>query len=191
MEVWKDIPDYEGIYQASSLGRIRTVEGKTTTSKRHGIRHWKGRVLKGRGDNPKTGKRVNLYKDGKAKDWLVARLVAITFLGVPPEGFTVNHIDGNRLNNHIDNLEWLSLADNIRHGFATGLYHTQKSISLSRNGNIYDFVSMSKCDEFLNRSKGYTSNRLKYKSTLLDSDGNRYYAFFGGNWKNECSMDKA
>ena len=100
-EIWKDIPDYEGIYQASTLGNIRTVEGKTTFSVRHGERHWKSRILKGRGDNYKTGRRVSLWKDKKCKDWLVARLVAITFLGKPETNLTVNHKDGNRLNNKI------------------------------------------------------------------------------------------
>lgn len=175
MEVWKDIPGYEGIYQASTLGNIRTVEGKTTSNKRCATRHWKSRILKGRGDHYSTGKRVSLWKDGEVKDALVARVVASTFLGVPPEGFTVNHIDGNRLNNHIDNLEWLSLADNIRHGFATGLYPTKKVI-LQKEDNLLEFVSMSECDKFLRRSKGYTSNSLKKRSTLFDADGNKYSA---------------
>lgn len=161
IEMWKDIPGYEGIYQASTLGRIRSVEGKKTYSSRCGERCWKSRILKGRGDNPRTGKRVNLYKGGNHKDFLVARLVAITFLGVPADGETVNHKDGNRLNNRIDNLEWLSLADNIRHGFETGLYHTQKEITISNNGKPQNFRSLSQLDNFLGRRAGYTSNRLK------------------------------
>lgn len=175
MEVWKDIPEYEGIYQASTLGNIRTVEGKITRNKRYSSRRWKSRILKGRGDHYTTGKRVSLWKNGKVKDWLVARLVAITFLGVPPEGYTVNHIDGNRLNNCIDNLEWLSLADNIRHGFATGLYPT-KQVTLQREDKLLEFMSMSECDKFLRRAKGYTSNSLKKRSTLFDADGNKYLA---------------
>ena len=178
MEIWKDIPNYEGIYQASTFGNIRTVEGKETSNKRYAVRRWKSRVLKGRGDNYKTGKRVYLWKDGKPRDWIVARLVAITFLGNPPEGFTVNHIDGNRLNNNINNLEWLSRSDNIKHGFAEGLYHTQKAVSIRRDGQTYDFKSMSQCDKFLRRAKGYTSNSLKKRSTLFDADGNKYVASF-------------
>lgn len=175
MEVWKDIPGYEGIYQASTFGNIRTVEGKITSNKRFPTRHWKSRILKGRGDNYSTGKRVALWKNGKAKDWLVARLVAITFLGVPPEGFTVNHIDGNRFNNCLGNLEWLSVADNIRHGFATGLYPT-KHVTLKREDKLLEFMSMSECDKFLRRANGYTSNSLKKRSTLFDADGNKYTA---------------
>lgn len=173
MEVWKDIPGYEGIYQASSFGRIRTTEGKTTSNKRYETRRWKSRILKGRGDSYATGKRVSLWKDGKAKDWLVARLVAMTFHGQPPAGFTVNHKDGNRMNNNVDNLEWLSLRENIRHGFETGLYPT-KPVTLIRNGISVNFASMAKCDRFLGRRVGYTSNSLHDRNTVYDADGNEY-----------------
>jgi hypothetical protein len=177
MEKWQDIPGYEGIYQASSYGNIRTCEGKTTSNKRFGIRRWKSRILKGRGDNLRTGRRVSLWKDGKCKDWLVARLVAITFLGEPTEGFTVNHIDGNRLNNHIENLEWLSLADNIKHGFETGLYNHQKQIAVTDADVTYKFRSYAQLDVFLGRAKGYTSSRLKKGSFLLYSaDGTEFLA---------------
>lgn len=171
-EIWKDIPCYEGIYQASTHGRIRTVDGKTTFTKKHGIRHWKSRILKGRGNNHVTGARVSLWKDGKAKDFLVARLIALTFLGQPPEKYTVNHKDGNRLNNHLDNLEWLSLEDNIRHGFETKLYSSQKLVVIKIAEKVVEFRSMAQCDVFLNRYKGYTSCRLKKHNSLVDSNGN-------------------
>jgi hypothetical protein len=173
-EQWKDIPGYEGVYQASTHGAIRTVEGKTTSNRRYKTRRWKSRILKGRGDNPRTGKRVSLWKDGKHKDWLVARLVALTFLGYPPEGFTVNHKDGNRLNNTVENLEWLSNGDNIRHGFETGLYSTQKSISVSCGDFSYSFRSYSELDRFLNRKIGYTSGVLKRGGVMRDKVGKSY-----------------
>lgn len=173
-ETWKDVPGYEGIYQASTLGRIRTVEGKTTYTQRHGVRKWKSRVLKCRGHNPKTGFRISLWKDGCMKDALVARVVAITFLGEPPEGFTVNHIDGNRFNNCIDNLEWLSLADNIRHGFATGLYRCKKAVAIEREGLIFEFDSLANLSRFLGRGARYASNAIKRGHTLRDVQGNVY-----------------
>lgn len=176
MEVWKDIPGYEGIYQASTLGRIRTCEGKTTNNKRYKTRRWKSRILKGRGDCPRTGKRVNLWKDSKPKDYLVARLVAATFLGPPEEGYTVNHIDGNRMNNAIENLEWLTLADNIRHGFKTGLYPTAKPIIVVKDGEPMQFESMRKCDLYLGRRMGYTSSCIANHSTITDRYGNHYEA---------------
>lgn len=131
--------------------------------------------MKGRGNNPKTGKRVSLWKDGKVKDWLVARLVAITFLGDPPDGFTVNHKDGNRMNNALENLEWLSRADNIRHGFATGLYKTQRPVSLVRNGIHMEFSSISKAAAFLDRSVDYVSKKLQSeKGVIFDARGEKY-----------------
>ena len=66
-EIWKAIPNYEGIYEASSFGRIRTCEGKTTFTKRHGIRHWKQRILKPKGETYATGYRVSLWKNRKKK----------------------------------------------------------------------------------------------------------------------------
>lgn len=186
MEVWKDIPGYEGIYEASTYGNIRTVEGKITHNKRYSIRRWKSRILKGKGCNGKTGKRVSLWKDGKSTDWLVARLIAITFLGDPPEGYTVNHIDGNRFNNNIDNLEWLSLADNIRHGFETGLYHSQKQISVTDGECNYDFRSYAQLDKFLERHVGYTSNRLRKGYNTLFSYEGKAFAVCSSKVVTEC-----
>lgn len=163
MERWKDIPGYEGLYQASTEGRIRSAPGKTTSNARYTNRVWQTRILKGRGDNPITGKRVGLWKDGKPIEWLVARIVAITWVPGFAEGMTVNHINGNRMDNRICNLEWLSLADNIRHGFDTGLYRkTQKGVVLKNhvNGKIKSFSSMAEASRFLGKSNGYVSNAI-------------------------------
>ena len=81
-ELWKDIPGYEGIYQASTLGNIRTCEDKTTHTERHGIRHWKQRTLKQKKCRNSKGRidaRVSLWKDGKERTWLVSRLVGLTW----------------------------------------------------------------------------------------------------------------
>ena len=174
-EIWKDIPDYENIYQASNLGRIRTHPNKITYTKWHGARHWKTRIMSGRGDNPKTGKRVGLWKDGKAKDWLVARLVAITFLG-KPEGNanTVNHINGNRLDNRIENLEWLSNADNIRHAFDTGLM-PYKKVKLYNNDCELCFRSMTLASQHIGRNPCYISNCIKHKRPIKSNYGIEYF----------------
>lgn len=68
-----------------------------------------------------------MWKDGKPKDFLVARLIATTFLeDLLETKMTVNHKDGNRLNNNVENLEWLSLADNIKYGFQYNQYPYKK-----------------------------------------------------------------
>lgn len=160
-EIWKDIPDYEGIYQASNLGRIRTASNKTTYTEKHGIRHWQQRILKFKGETYKTGYRVSLWKNGKSKDFLVARLIATTFLG--KSELTVNHIDGNRFNNNIENLEWCTLGENIRKGFETGLYKTQKRVLIinKQTNEKKEFRSLSLANQYLKKHHGYLSNAVK------------------------------
>lgn len=170
-EEWKDIPGFEGLYQASALGRIKAVEGKVTYSARHGKRIWKERILKYRG-MPKHGHRVALYKNKQCYDFSVARLIGMTFLGVPEdEKMTINHMDGNRLNNRIENLEWLSLRDNVRHAFENDLMSSAKKIILYDNGKKKEFYSMAAASRHLGKVNGYVSNQIKRGRTLRGRDG--------------------
>jgi hypothetical protein len=164
-EIWKDIPDYNG-YQVSNLGRVRTYR-KTTYTKRHGIREWRDRILKFKSTNKnayRTGYRVDLWKDGKPHTMLVARLVAFTFYGedINNHELTVDHIDGNRFNNNLENLELVSLKENIQRAFKNNLMPT-KSIKLinKKTGEEHLFYSMSKTSTFLKRNKGYISSCVK------------------------------
>jgi hypothetical protein len=115
---------------------------------------------------------VNLWNDGIHKDFLVARLVAVTFLGVTPDGYTVNHIDGNRLNNAVSNLEWLSNGDNIRHVFQTGLYaKIQNPVILCNANGVHSFPSKAEASRFLGRTNGYVSNCVKKGRRIQGSNG--------------------
>jgi len=170
-EIWKPIPFYEEVYEASNFGRIRTIDGKLTYSTRHGVRRWNGRILKNKTKevDKKTGYRVTLWINKKSKDWLVARLVALAFYGIP-DGFylkttgnrmTVNHIDGNRLNNRVENIEWLTLKENIQHAFKNGLMSYQHKIGLiDKNGKYKEFRSKSEAGLYLGRTDGYISGTL-------------------------------
>ena len=131
-EQWKDIPGYEGIYQASNLGQIRTCAGKITSSARFPHRVWKQRILKQKRSTNTKGRvdyHVELWKDGNHKTFLVSRLVAMTWCDGYQHGFTVNHKNGDSVDNRAENLE-LSRGDNIRHGFANGLYPHAKPDSV-------------------------------------------------------------
>lgn len=178
MEEWKDIPGYEGIYQASTDGRIRTVEGKSTFSKRHGKRVWKQRVLKQKCNAGCKGRRdfrIELWKDGNHKTWLVARLVALTWCEGYQDGLTVNHIDGNYLNNNAYNLEWVSLSDNIRLGFETGLYPTQKGcVLIDEHGNRSHFRSQVQASKSIGRSNQYIANKIFRGRPIVSVDGHTY-----------------
>ena len=151
MENWRAIPGFEGIYEASDLGRIRSAEGKTTYSDKWGVVvHWKQRIIKQhymihkRKNDVRRDARITLWKDKKPHYFLVARLIALTWCEGYAEGMTVNHIDGNPENNRADNLEWTTLADNIRHGFSTGLYdNNMKPVTIQIEGKYEYFPSMA------------------------------------------------
>lgn len=178
-EIWKAIPKYEGIYEASNLGRIRTTEGKKTYSVKHGERCWKSRILKNKESNkvPFIGYRVTLWKDKIPKDYLVHRLIATTFLeNLIDTEMTVNHKDGNRRNNNVENLEWMTREDNIRHAFENDLQTTQRHIVITntKTGAKARFRSMSQAGQFFNNNTGYISSLLKKNRTCFTKDGIKY-----------------
>jgi hypothetical protein len=176
-EIWKDIPNYEGIYEASSLGRIRTAKGKTTSSARFKVRIWKQRVLKQKCTKNNRGRkdcRVSLWKDGVEKTWLVSRLIALAFYPISDMSLTVNHKDGNTLNNRADNLEWLTIKENIQYGFENNQFGTSKPVTLKQGADIKEFSSMSKASQYLGRNAGYISFCLKKKRSVTDKNGVRW-----------------
>ena len=122
-EIWKDIPIYKGTYQASNLGNIRSLYRTITYKTNDGNVHHKfckGKLLKQRISN--TGYfRTPINFNGFKRDISTHRLIAITFLENPNNFPQVNHIDGNRLNNKVENLEWVSMSENVIHAYKTGL----------------------------------------------------------------------
>lgn len=167
IEEWRDIPGYEGLYEASNLGRIRTNANKVTSNARYPVRHWKQRIIK---QHYMRSKRVNgerkdfrctLWKDGEPYYYLVARLVAMAWCEGYADGMTVNHIDGNPENNRADNLEWLTQGDNNRHGFRTGLLGKNSiPTTIEINGKMVAFPSMSAASRALGKNNGYISGKL-------------------------------
>ena len=174
---WKDIPGYEGIYQASNTGLVRTAPGKTTYTEWHGVRTWKSRILKPKHPAAKKrqDERVTLWKDGKHSDHLVSRLVASAWVEGYAPGMTVNHIDGNWQNNHCTNLEWITRGDNVRKGFDDGLYHSvQKAVTLVNGDERLSFPSVAQAERHIGRCRGYIHGCLKYGRHVHDAQGNVY-----------------
>lgn len=109
-EIWKDIEGYEGRYQISNFGRIASLLPyyKSKTGERHLI---KTSITRGY-------ETVGLVKDKKRKNFLVHRLVAIAFIPNPNNYKEINHIDEDKLNNNVTNLEWCTRAYNMAYGTA-------------------------------------------------------------------------
>lgn len=175
-EIWEDVVGYEGIYEVSNCGRVRTHENKTTYTKRHGIRKWKQRYLKDKTPNGRDV-RVTLWKDGKCKDYLVHRLVGFAFIPLVEGKECINHIDGNPKNNRVENLEWCNHKENNNHAFENDLIKTKKAVILeSEDGKkSKEFKGMVEASKYLKRNNGYVSNRIqKGRFTATDSEGKKY-----------------
>lgn len=117
-EIWKDIPGYEGLYQVSNLGRVKSL-GRYV-KKRYGLMWKKGKVLSAAKDN-KGYLVVVLCDNTKRQTFKVHRLVAMVFLENRNNKPQINHIDGNKQNNSVFNLEWCTQPENMTHAWNTGL----------------------------------------------------------------------
>lgn len=109
-EIWKEIPNFEGLYEASNLGRIRSFKTKQIKKQRY---------------TEKKYLQVDLYKK-EQKTYRVHRLIAKTFIKNFNNLPDVNHKDGNKQNNCVDNLEWITCYDNIQHAVKNGLYNKKR-----------------------------------------------------------------
>ena len=142
--LWKDIPHYEGVYQVSFDGQVKRVAGSVNCPS--------DRPLK-----PRIGAggywSVALSQYGVVKETPVHRCVASAFIGPPPSPtHQVNHKDGNKCNNNVDNLEWATPKENMLHALESGLYkkynnqtykgksgelHNRSIKLLCSNGDVY------------------------------------------------------
>ena len=113
IENWRDIEGYEGFYQVSSLGRVKSL-GRWVSAKGDSVKFIKERILKPR-KNPKGYLQVVLYNGEKVKSYYIHRLVGKSFLPNSNNLTDVNHIDENKTNNRVDNLEWCDRTYNIRY----------------------------------------------------------------------------
>lgn len=122
-EIWKDVKGFEGRYQISNLGRVKSLSRL--------ILHRSGRYLPSKeiillpllnGAYP----RIALYKDGASKRYSIHRLVAEAFIDNPHKKKCVNHKNGIKTDNRVENLEWVTYSENASHAFANGLTYSLK-----------------------------------------------------------------
>lgn len=138
MEEWKDIVGYKKFYSVSNLGKIKRKTGNILSD----IVTQSGYC------------NVSLCKNSKVYSCRIHRLVAEHFIGIRPKGFTINHKDGNKLNNSLENLEYLSIKDNINHAWKT---------NLCKNKGIEHSWSKLIEKEILEIRKAYIPHKITYK----------------------------
>lgn len=116
-EIWLPIENYENLYEVSNLGRVRRLES-FVSGKAGSKRKVSGKILK-----PGTRRdgylSVTLCKNGVVRNFLLHRLVASAFIPNPDKKFQVNHLDENKQNNSVENLEWCSAKENSNYGTRT------------------------------------------------------------------------
>ena len=142
-EVWKDIPGYEGYYQASCYGRVRSIDRFVRL--RAGVK----RIARGRVMKVYVSKNgyayVELSKDGRPVLFRVHQLIMWAFHGRTERGFnknrTINHIDGNKVNNILRNLEYCTQLENTRKAVALGLTRPRrKPVICLNDGRVYESI---------------------------------------------------
>ena len=132
VEVWKDIEGYEGKYQVSNLGRVKSLRDS----------HGKYRELIMTGRNEGHGYlKVSLYKNGKSKGIKIHRLVALAFIPNPDNKHFVDHINGIRNDNRVENLRWVTHKENLNFPLA------RKNISKAQTNNSKRSKSVLQIDK--------------------------------------------
>lgn len=128
--IWADIPEFEGLYEISTEGVIRNA--KTMAVRKSYVRSVTCNYIY-----------VQLYKGNKPHTFAVHRLVAMTFIPNPANKPQVNHLDGDKHNNHLSNLEWCTVSENHKHAFATGLHKPPLNSLGKKIGNTSKFHNVS------------------------------------------------
>lgn len=135
-EIWKDIVGYEGLYQVSNLGRVKSLPKYDRKGRFHSER------IKAPANNGTGYLVVNLKHDGKQQMRTVHRLVAEVFLPNDNTSLEINHIDGDKSNNCVNNLEWCTRSENIRHAVKNGLhtYFGQRKVECVERGIVFNSI---------------------------------------------------
>jgi len=149
LEYWRKIPSFP-VYSASNYGRIRN-DGT-------------GRIMRFQ-VNTRGYLSLTLRRDNRQETQMVHRLVAEAFLGGIHPGLDVNHIDGDKTNNCIENLEWCTREENVRHAVRTGLRPgpRRRAVRIIETGD--EFVSLRDCAEYLGTEASCISWSLRHSGT--------------------------
>ena len=162
-EEWKNVEGYESLYQVSSLGRVKSLEKHFLRKYREGYRKQTipEKILK-----PFPTRTayllVKLTKNKIEKCFQVHRLVAMAFIPNPQNKPQVNHINGNKTDNKVENLEWVTQTENIRRAYATGLQNHETAVRVTTPDNkVHEFRNQRLASQFLKISPSRLNETLK------------------------------
>lgn len=157
-EEWRDIKGYEGLYQVSNCGRIKSLS-RLIYNVGHGYTKRSSERIKKLGTHTKGYLQVQLCKNGANKTIKVHRLVAQAFIPNPNNFLQVDHIDGDKTNNHVTNLEWVTNTENHKRKMCMGLNVNLSGEKHGRNKYSEEVVKKLYI-EYLN---GIPQNKLALK----------------------------
>lgn len=136
-EIWKDVKGYEGIYKVSNLGMVKRLSTEVF------CRAWKKRRVKEKVLKPCINTHgyyaLNLSHKNKKAPQRLHRIIASAFVPNPENKKEVNHKDGNKLNNALDNLEWVTHRENGIHAYENGLNYSAKGADNSLSKSVKQF----------------------------------------------------
>ena len=163
------IKGYEGLYEVSSDGSVFSVDRYTKDGK-----HLKRKELKG-GKFSNGYEFVCLRKNSVNHNCLKHRLVAEAFIPNHNNLPEVNHIDGNKRNNCVENLEWCTRSENLKHAVKMGLVENQckicRKVIVKHDEKIVVFETMKDCAKFFGFKKGWMQNRIRKHGLTFSYNG--------------------
>lgn len=184
MEQWKPVSGYEGLYEVSDRGRVRSVEKVVTGSSRNGgLTHRMPRLL--RQNQKRNGYlTVDLCRQGTVRTTLVHRIVAQAFLSNPDNLSQVNHLNLTKTDNRAENLEWCSPLENMRHAQRNGARGTsslRRFIRCRETGAV--FAGSYKAAEWVNSERGHTGDVPCMARSIRAAATGRTKSSYGFHWE--------
>ena len=167
MEEWRDIPGYKGLYQVSNLGRIKSLIDKKYDLNEKVVKIINREKMLKQNLTKKGYCNVKLYKNGKGKTYKIHRLVAKTFIPNPENKPQVNHIDGNKQNNCVSNLEWNTNEENFNNAIKINLVKTKKIRLIDKNNKEYIFDKVLDVFKYIKKQPGGIYKKYINKNKLF------------------------